>query len=108
MTRKLRAQGVEAYQFHDRSRSLVTIGSFDTLGRELPDGRFEYDAEIRQVMKEFSAFNVRPELAQQVPAGSKGVASNNVAMIPFDVEPTPISVPKPTRRSLYGATFGNR
>ncbi len=108
MTRKLRAEGVEAYQFHDRSRSLVTIGSFDTLGRELPDGRFEYDAEIRKVMKEFSAFNVRPELAQQVPAGTKGVASNNVAMIPFDVEPTPISVPKPTRRSLYGATFGNR
>ena len=48
MTRKLRSQGVEAYQFHDRSRSLVTIGSFDTLGRELPDGRFEYDAEIRK------------------------------------------------------------
>jgi len=108
MTRQLRAKGVEAYQFHDRTRSLVTVGSFDTLGRELPDGRFEYSSEIRKVMKEYSAFNVRPELARQVPTGSKGMAGNNVAMIPFDVEPTPITVPKPTRRSLYGATFGNR
>ena len=87
---------------------MVTVGSFDTLGRELPDGRFEYSSEIRKVMKEYSAFNVRPELARQVPTGSKGMAGNNVAMIPFDVEPTPITVPKPTRRSLYGATFGNR
>lgn len=108
MTRQLRVKGIEAYQFHDRSRSLVTVGSFDTLGRELPNGRFEYSSEIRKVMKEFSAFNVRPELARQIPTGSKGIAGNNVAMIPFDVEPTPIAVPKPTRRSLYGATFGIR
>ena len=108
MTSELRAQGVEAYQFHDRFRSIVTVGSFDSLGRELPDGRFEYAADIRKVMRKYSAFNVPPELARQVPAGSKGVASNNVAMIPFDVEPTPIAVPKPTRRSLYGSKIGMR
>ncbi|MGI9471293.1 MAG: hypothetical protein ACR2NZ_07180 [Rubripirellula sp.] len=108
MTNKLRAQGVEAYQFHDRFRSLVTVGSFESLGRELPDGKFEYATEIRKVMRKFSAFNVPPELARQVPAGSKGIASNNVAMIPFDVEPTPIAVPKPTRRSLYGSKIGMR
>lgn len=108
MTSELRSQGVEAYQFHDRFRSIVTVGSFDTLGRELPDGRFEYATEIRKVMRNYSAFNVPPELARQVPAGSKGVASNNVAMIPFDVEPTPIAVPKPSRRSLYGSKIGMR
>jgi hypothetical protein len=108
MTTELRAKGVEAYQFHDRFRSLVTVGSFDVLGRELPDGKFEYAPEIRAVMRKYSAFNVAPELARQVPAGTKGIASNNVAMIPFDVQPTPIAVPKPTKRSLYGSALGMR
>lgn len=107
MTNELRSKGVEAYQFHDRFRSLVTIGSFDELGRELPDGRFEYASEIRAVMKQYSAFNVEPELARQVPAG-KGIAGNGVALIPFDVQPTPIAVPKVSKRSLYGAALGMR
>ncbi len=108
MTTELRKQGIEAYQFHDRYRSLVTIGSFENLGRELPDGQFEYSPEIRAVMKQYSAFNVRPELARQVPAGTKGVAANGVGEIPFDIEPTPIAVPKPSKRSLYGAKIGMR
>jgi hypothetical protein len=108
MTMELRAKGVEAYQFHDRFRSLVTVGSFDELGRELPDGRFEYAPQIRAVMKKYSAFNVEPELARQVPAGTRGIAGNGVALIPFDVQPTPIAVPKISKRSLYGAALGMR
>jgi hypothetical protein len=108
MTNELRAKGVEAYQFHDRFRSLVTVGSFDTLGRELPDGRFEYDPKIRAVMKKYSAFNVDPELARQVPPGARGIAGNSAALIPFDVQPTPIAVPKVSKRSLYGAALGMR
>lgn len=114
MTVALRKQGVDAYQFHDRYRSLVTVGSFDTLGRDLPGGGFEYAPEIRRVIKEFSALNVRPELARQVPAGTRGIAANGVAgknkviAIPFDVEPTPIAVPKASKRSLYGSKIGMR
>ena len=108
MTSELRKQGVEAYQFHDRYRSLVTVGSFDSLGRELPDGKFEYTPEIRAAIKRYSAFNVRPELARQVPAGTKGIAANGVGAIPFDVEPTPIAVPKSSKRSLYGSKIGMR
>lgn len=105
MVKELRKKGVEAYQYHDRRRSLVTVGSFDTLGRELPDGGFEYDPAIRRVIDEYKAFNVRPELARQVPNNSKGAAANNVAMIPFDVEPNPIAVPKVSKRSLYTAAL---
>jgi hypothetical protein len=111
MTEALRTQGVEAYQFHDRFRSLVTVGSFEELGRELPDGKFEYAPEIRRLMKKYRALNVRPELARQVPQGNRGpqgVAANSAAMIPFDVEPKPIIVPKISKRSLYGAAFGMR
>jgi hypothetical protein len=108
MTVELRGKGVEAYQFHDRFRSLVTVGSFDTLGRELPGGEFEYSAEIRAVMREYSALNVDPEISRRLPPGTKGVASKSVAMIPLDVEPKPIAVPKTTKRSLYGASVGMR
>ncbi|MCG8653406.1 MAG: hypothetical protein MI861_26440 [Pirellulales bacterium] len=104
MTMKLRADGEEAYQFHDRFRSLVTVGSFDNLGRRLPDGRFEYAPEIRRVMERYSAFNA--QVARAIP-GQRGVAANHAAMIPFDVQPTPIAVPKVSKRSLY-SSFGRR
>ena len=105
MVRQLRKDGQEAYQFHDRYRSIVTVGSFDELGRELPGGGFEYAPEIRRVMKKYSAFN--SQVARSVP-GRQGVAAHHAAMIPFDVQPTPIAVPKQTKRSLYGAKFGMR
>jgi len=112
MTNQLREQGVEAYQFHDRFKSLVTVGSFDELGRELPGGKFEYSPAIRKIMKQYSALNVPPERARQVPAGTKGIAANAVTTdagpIPFDVEPRPIAVPQPSKRSLYGAAIGKR
>jgi len=106
MTNALRKQGVEAYQFHDRFRSLVTVGSFESLGREFGDGKFEYAPQIRRVMKKYSAMNVDPRLARQVPAGSDSMAANSAALIPFDVQPTPIVVPQVSKRSLYGARLG--
>lgn len=108
MCSRLRKQGVDAYQFHDRTRSIVTVGSFDELGRQLPNGQFEYTAPIRKLMQQYSALNVRPELARQVPAYQKGVASNNIGMVPFDVQPVPIAVPKLSKSSMYKAAFGMR
>ncbi|MCO8123260.1 hypothetical protein NHH03_16040 [Stieleria sp. TO1_6] len=100
MVRALRKQGEEAYQYHDRDRSVVTIGSFESLGRELPDGGFEYEPEIRRVMQQYSALNA--SRSSRVP-GRQGVAANHVAMIPFDVQPMPIAIPKPSKRSLYSS-----
>lgn len=103
MVRELRKQGVEAYQFHDRTRSLVTIGSFDALGRQLPNGGFEYDAAIRQIMQKYCAGN------QSSPTQfGPGIAANHVASIPYDVQPTPIAVPKKSKRSLYMGKLGMR
>ena len=100
MVRELRKQGEEAYQYHDRDRSVVTIGSFESLGREMPGGGFQYEPGIRRLMHEFSALN--DSRAQRVP-GRQGVAANHIAMIPFDVQPTPIAIPKVSKRSLYSA-----
>lgn len=104
MVKKLRSDGVEAYQFHDRTRSLVTVGSFDVLGRELPDKRFEYAQDVRQTIEQYRAFNER----YARPMGQKGIAANHAAMIPFDINPAPIAVPKTSKRSLYNGAFGMR
>ncbi|MEM9828530.1 MAG: hypothetical protein AAF958_18220 [Planctomycetota bacterium] len=101
MVLDLRKRGVKAYQYHDRNRSLVTVGSFESLGTELPEGKFRYDDAILQVMRDYSVYNVPQGQAAQVPQG-KGLAANAAALIPFDVQPRPFAVPKPSKRSLYG------
>ncbi len=98
MVKELRKAGEEAYQYHNRDRSVVTIGTFETLGRELPDGSFQYEPEIRRLMHQYSALNASQ--VRTVP-GRQGVAANHVAMIPFDVQPTPIAIPQVSKRSLY-------
>jgi hypothetical protein len=101
MVTALRAKGVEAYEFHDRSRSLVTIGSFDSLGFERQKG-FEYLPEIQHIMKEYSG-------TQRVgldPNRNMVTYTNNIKKIPYDVSPYPIAIPKMTKRSFYQAALG--
>lgn len=103
MAQELRKQGVEAYQFHDRTRSLVTIGSFDALGHAKPDGGFEYVPAIRRVMENHRAGNeVEPTKF------GPGIRARHVASIPYDINPTPIAVPKKSKRSLYSGRLGMR
>ncbi|MEM0925742.1 MAG: hypothetical protein AAGJ83_06875 [Planctomycetota bacterium] len=97
MVRALRKKGEEAYQYHDRDRSIVTVGSFESLGRPYPNGGFEYAPEIRRVMSQYSALN--GNVAQRVP-GHNGIAANHIAMIPYDVQPTPIAIPKIVKRGF--------
>ncbi len=101
MARELRKKGVEAYQFHDRTRSLVTIGSFDHLGDARPGGDFEYAPGIRQVMAEYRAGG-DPKPSRFGPV----ILAKHVASLPFDVNPTPIAVPRKSKRSLYSGRVG--
>ena len=105
MVALLRRDGVEAYQYHDRTQSIVTIGSFEELGRELPGGGFEYAAPILAVMNEYRAFNLDPSLANHVKQKTtQGVPVKCVAQrYPFDIQPMPIAVPKVSKRSFYSS-----
>jgi hypothetical protein len=105
MVRELRKAGEEAYQYHDRHRSIVTIGTFDNLGRELPGGHFQYAPEITRVMQQYSALNASK--TRKI-TGQPGVAANHIAMIPFDVQPTPIAIPRVSKRSLYSGRVSRR
>lgn len=99
MVLALREQGVEAYEFHDRSKSIVTVGSFDRLGQSLGGGQFEYDPEIRRVMEEYAS----GERFERDPRGNMVRVAKHVKNIPFDVNPHPIAVPKASKRSFYSA-----
>ncbi len=97
----LRAKGVEAYEFHDRYRSIVTVGEFDRLGEEVPGGEFRYAPEILQTMQRYSA----GKSIQQASHGTQ-LAANHIAGIPFDLNPHPIAVPRSSKRSLYAGALG--
>jgi hypothetical protein len=55
LTEALRMKGYEAYEFHDRCASIVTVGSFDSVGTPRPDGKIELNPQIHAIMELFRA-----------------------------------------------------
>lgn len=55
LTEELRAHGWEAYEFHDRTESIVTIGAFDQVAQQLPDGRTIAIPTVEKIVKTFGA-----------------------------------------------------
>lgn len=89
----LRDNGFEAYEFHDRYQSIVTVGSFNSLGRQLPNGLIDNDPQIQAVMQHF----------QGKPA-TQGIGENTITHEPkkfgnieCDIQPRVIEVPRKRR-----------
>lgn len=55
LTEELRGHGYDAYEFHDRTESLVTIGSFDHVGDRLPNGQLASSPEVQKIIQTFGA-----------------------------------------------------
>jgi len=55
LTEELRAHGLEAYEFHDRTQSIVTIGSFAQAGQQTPDGRVVVTPGVQKIVQTFGA-----------------------------------------------------
>ncbi len=85
----LRMKGYEAYQFHDRYASIVTVGSFDSVGTPRPDGKMEINPTIFDLMQKFAS---QPTNIPGQPAGA--MALKTLVGIPFDIQPVPVEVPK--------------
>jgi hypothetical protein len=89
LAKALRMKGYEAYEFHDRYASIVTVGSFNSVGTPRPDGRTEINPQIHEIMKRFGAE------AQTLPGQKTPVTPlKTLAGIPFDIQPIPVEVPK--------------
>ncbi|WP_425616957.1 hypothetical protein NA78x_000622 [Anatilimnocola sp. NA78] len=98
----LREKGIEAYEFHDTSESIVTIGSFDSVGEERADGKTEIDPGVHRIMKEYSAEH------QAIPGMSQlGVIPKKLAGINFDAQPIPVEVPRQSLAANYNSTNGS-
>jgi hypothetical protein len=55
LTKELRDHGWEAYEFHDRTESIVTIGSFAEITQRLPDGRVVAIPQVQKIVQTFDA-----------------------------------------------------
>jgi hypothetical protein len=99
LTRALRMNGYEAYQFHDRYASIVTVGSFDSVGTPRPDGKTEIDPRVHRVIQVFGPGDANPALqnalkAQGLDKQTMATPVKNFVGIPFDIQPIPVLVPK--------------
>ena len=83
LTAALRKRGIEAYEFHDRMESVVTVGSFQSEG------------QTRQMYKVVEQFRAKEE---QLPKNQGAVVKPaTFDGVKCDAEPLPIEVP---RRSI--------
>ncbi len=95
LTVALRAKGYEAYQFHDRNSSVVTVGSFYQPPQQRPDGSILYEPAVQDAIYRFGAKRkARQPNAFGAPAAAPSIQPETLLKIPFDVHPTLIEVPK--------------
>ena len=97
LTMALRQKGYEAYEFHDRYASMVTVGSFNSVGTPRADGKIEINPQAHAIMETFGA-------DKKVTPGQNTAQVGNPkieAGIPLDIQPMLVETPK---RSI-GAQF---
>ncbi len=105
LTTALRAKGVEAYEFHDRYASYVTIGSFDELGPQLPNGETQISPEIRHILDEYCGYTSVDAKLTSSQAMTKVKSVKSLDKIPFDIEGKPMAVPRAGTSKLYGGSL---
>jgi hypothetical protein len=101
LTEALRVKGWEAYEFHDRHASIVTVGSFDSVGAPRADGKIEINPTIYAIMQTFG-----PQSVPGLSSGATGVRS--LIGIPFDLQPIPVEVPRRSlSQEMAASRYGN-
>lgn len=135
LTELLRERGYEAYEFHDRTESYVTIGSFDEIGVRMPNGQLSPTPQMQQIVQKFGAAydtpadpltgddirrareadDLKRQFSQMLsrdaqvakgmnPKHAKIMNGKKVErIIPFDVYPNAIEVPKTSISSAYSS-----
>ncbi|GAA4440439.1 hypothetical protein [Bremerella cremea] len=92
----LRGQGVEAYCFHDRSESIVTVGSFETVGSPRRDGKIEINPQVKRIMDGYKGSETA-----NTSTLTPGFKPKSLAGIMFDVQPVPVEVPRVSIAANY-------
>jgi len=107
LTKALRAEGVEAWLFHDRQESYVCVGSFDWLKKTNASGNEVQNPEVVKMILKYRG-SVRQSQGQPVvvgvpmPKALRGL--QGAQAIAYDMQPLPVVVPKapkPRRAGLF-------
>jgi len=108
LTEALRQEGVEAYEFHDRYQSIVTIGGFDSVGTPRADGKIEINPAMHRVIQTYGADTTMAPGQTQPSVGkpkTRQLAKGVRAV--FDISPVPVEVPRRSIAADYGRTAAN-
>ena len=119
----LREKGWEAYEFHDRHESYVTVGSFDegqqfedgrvalnsreaqtivnTFGAATPNNVFERPADQDKQLEELQKQRFSNLFSQGRGEAFAGLHPKRFVGLPFDIIPEPVYVPKKSISSTY-------
>lgn len=89
LTGALRKLGYEAYEFHDRHESVVTVGSFESVGEPRSDGKTEINPAVHEILEKFKAKPVK-----NLPGIAGAIRPEKLKGISFDIQPIPIAVPQ--------------
>lgn len=90
LTQALIAKGYDAYEFHDRYMSIVTVGSFNSVGSPRADGKIEINPQIHRIMETFGGKQT-----------GGAVSPKTIAGVALDVQPVPVKVPKQSISAMY-------
>ena len=92
----LRLKGYEAYTFHDRTKSIVTVGSFNSLGKTDRNGYVtEFLPEITGIIKTFAWDSEVDKTVHRPSADEPFRLGKSILNIPLLPIPEPMDVPKP-------------
>ena len=103
LTQALRKEGVEAYEFHDRYQSIVTVGSFNSVGTPRADGKIEINAAMHKIIQTYGA-DTKMTPGQAQPTVGKPKTRGDIV---FDISPIPVEVPRRSIAADYGRTALN-
>jgi hypothetical protein len=105
VTVELRRKGYEAYEFHDRDKSMVCVGSFDSVGVMRPDGGFIIDPVVQKIV---NTFGDEEALEAHTEMKAKSIAIEGFPVrIPFDITPKPVEVPRRSISADYQRSMHN-
>jgi hypothetical protein len=96
LAKHLREKGVEAYEFHDRTESIVCVGSFNTAGTPRGDGKIEINPAAYKVILSFGP------VKQPIPGSNEAkLEPRIIAGVPLDYQPILIEAPKKSIAAAY-------
>ncbi len=95
----LREKGIEAYEFHDRTESIVTVGSFNDVGQPRADGKTEINPAVHRIMQDYGPIEQAKPGTNQLELYARVING-----IRLDPQAVPVEVPKQSIATAYNAT----